>query len=86
MNETDAIIICSMAAGLIAGIGAVFLFFASRQRLDLWPRYVAYATPSGFLTMAAAHWMAWYGLLIAVLGGGITFLTIWLDSRKKFPR
>ena len=86
MNEKDAIIICSMAAGFVAGIGAVLLFLALRQRLDLWSRYVGYATPGGFLTMAAAHWMGWYGLLIAVPASGIVFLATWLDSRKKFPR
>lgn len=86
MTEKDAIIICSMIVGWIGGITAVLLFLAMRRRLDLWSRYMNYAGSAGFLTMGLSHWMAWYGLLIAVPAGGLVFFAIWMDSRKKFPR
>jgi hypothetical protein len=86
MTEKDVINICSIFAGWIAGIAAVLLFLALRRRLDLWSRYINYAGSAGALTMGLSHWMAWYGLLVAIPAGGLVFLAIWMDSRKKFPR
>ena len=85
MNERDAINICSTAAGIIAGIVAVLIFLAMRRRMELWWRYVQYATPAAFFTMAAAHWLGWYGLMVAVPAGGLVFFAVWMDARKKFP-
>jgi hypothetical protein len=73
MNEKDAIIICSMTVGLLAGIVAILIFLALRRRLDLWLRYIHLATPAGFLTFAASHWLGWFGLLVAIPAGGLIF-------------
>jgi len=75
-----------MGAGLLAGIAAIFIFLALRRRLDLWLRYIYLATPAGFLTLAASGRLGWFSLLVAIPAGGLIFLCVWMDNRKKFPR
>ncbi|HTJ00170.1 MAG TPA: hypothetical protein VL527_14910 [Dongiaceae bacterium] len=81
-----SVTLCSTILGLLAGILAVVTVLAKRRRLDLWSRYMGYSSPGWLLTMAAAHFFGWYGLLAAIPVYFLIVLAFTLDTRKKIPR